>query len=103
MHPFEHALYFSCVWVPSLLGVRQHPVHVLFNKWHALLSPLPGHDGFEAPGGGSYFHYLHHAHFECNYGTPMVPLDKLFGTFEDGAKYRKRKQFDSVDDTAKQN
>ena len=24
-------------------------------------------------------HYLHHAKFNCNYGTPMVPLDRLFG------------------------
>jgi hypothetical protein len=28
-----------------------------------------GHDGFDAPGGGSYYHQLHHAHYECNYGA----------------------------------
>ena len=74
---------------------------MLFNKFHAQLSPLPGHDGFDSPGGGSYFHYLHHAHFECNFGTPMVPFDKLFGTFEDGSKYRKEKKFDSVKEHTK--
>ena len=25
------------------------------------------------------FHYLHHARFECNYGSASVPLDALFG------------------------
>lgn len=33
---------------------------------------------------GSYFHYLHHRYFECNYGEATLPLDKLFGTFHDG-------------------
>jgi len=87
MHPIEHLIYFTCVWVPFF--VLQHPFHFMFNKWHALLAPLPGHDGFDQPGGGSYYHFLHHAHFECNYGTPLVPFDKLFGTYEDGRKYRK--------------
>lgn len=27
------------------------------------------------------------AHYDCNYGTPMVPFDKLFGTYEDGSKW----------------
>ena len=25
-----------------------------------------------------------------NYGTTMVPLDKLFGTYEDGSKWEKK-------------
>jgi hypothetical protein len=25
---------------------------------------------------------------QVNYGTPMVPLDKLFGTFEDGSRWK---------------
>ena len=33
----------------------------------------------------------HHAHFNCNYGTTMVPLDKLFGTYEDGSKWDRYK------------
>ena len=35
---------------------------------------------------GSYFHYLHHRYFECNYGEATIPLDKWFGTFRDGKK-----------------
>eukprot|EP01083_Nonionella_stella_P065435 171436_1 len=98
MHPVEHLFYYSCMLVPTVFGVKQHPIHLLFNKFHATVSPLPGHDGFDSPGGGSYFHFLHHAHFECNYGTPMVPFDELFGTYEDGRKYREMKSFDSVND-----
>ena len=40
-------------------------------------------------GGGSYFHQLHHAHFECNYGDAAFPTDWLFGTFEDGSRWAK--------------
>ena len=36
-----------------------HPLHMLFNHFNVLISPLPGHDGYKAPyGGGSHFHYL---------------------------------------------
>merc|ERR1712107_507431 len=39
-----------------------------------------------APGGGSYYHQLHHAYFECNYGDSAgIPFDYIFGTFEDGS------------------
>lgn len=37
------------------------------------------------PAGGSHFHYLHHAHYDCNYGTPMIPFDWLFGTVSQDA------------------
>lgn len=53
MHPVEHLIYFSCVFLPTLF-VPQHPIHFLFNHWHVLVSPLPGHDGFEDPGGGGH-------------------------------------------------
>ena len=29
------------------------------------------------------FHFLHHARFECNYGSGSVPLDSWFGTFRE--------------------
>lgn len=29
------------------------------------------------------FHYIHHAKFECNYGSASLPLDQWFGTFCD--------------------
>ena len=37
-----------------------------------------------------YFHYLHHRYFECNYGNPSVPWDRLFGSFFDGSKESKK-------------
>ena len=43
-----------------------------------------GHDGFQWPGSGDYFHHLHHKHFDCNYGASHVPMDQLFGTFAGG-------------------
>jgi sterol desaturase/sphingolipid hydroxylase (fatty acid hydroxylase superfamily) len=39
-------------------------------------------------GGGSYYHYVHHAYYDYNYGTPMVPLDVWFGSYNDGSKWR---------------
>jgi hypothetical protein len=62
MHPIEHVLYYGCMFVPSLF-VAQHPYHLLFHRVHLDFSPLAGHDGYDAPGGGSHYHYLHHAHF----------------------------------------
>eukprot|EP00929_Paragymnodinium_shiwhaense_P043920 TRINITY_DN22541_c0_g1_i1.p1 TRINITY_DN22541_c0_g1~~TRINITY_DN22541_c0_g1_i1.p1 ORF type:complete len:345 (-),score=41.20 TRINITY_DN22541_c0_g1_i1:753-1787(-) len=40
-----------------------------------------GHDGFQWPGSGDYFHQLHHEHFDCNYGAMHVPIDKWMGTY----------------------
>merc|ERR1712232_566565 len=57
-------------------------------KLDLIIGAQIGHDGFDAPGGGSYFHQLHHAHFECNYGDAAgIPLDWIFGTFEDGSRF----------------
>ena len=86
MHPVEHLLYFSVV-VPHMF-VYGHPIHLFFNAQHTGLTPAGGHHGFdgcEGPGptkySGSYFHYLHHRKFECNYGTAGEPLDRWFGTY----------------------
>ena len=56
------------------------PVHFYFNMFNVMLSPAPGHSGFQEPG-GSKMHYLHHAKFDCNFGSSILPLDALFGTF----------------------
>jgi len=88
MHPLEHVLYFSVVLIHWI--VPSHPVHFLFNAQHTALTPAAGHHGFEGPlfhgrlPTGSYFHYLHHRYFVCNFGEATLPLDKLFGTFYDG-------------------
>lgn len=89
MHPIEVLAYLSVSWIHWI--VPSHPFHFLFTLQHAALVPASGHDGFEGPlvhnrfPAGSYFHYLHHRYFECNYGETMLPLDKWFGTFRDGA------------------
>lgn len=73
MHPVEHLMYFSVV-IPHMFIVG-HPIHLFFNAQHTGLTPAGGHHGFEGPVNGpgpfkytgSYFHYLHHRYFECNY------------------------------------
>eukprot|EP00036_Acanthoecidae_sp_10tr_P022175 CAMPEP_0206325144 /NCGR_PEP_ID=MMETSP0106_2-20121207/20907_1 /ASSEMBLY_ACC=CAM_ASM_000206 /TAXON_ID=81532 /ORGANISM="Acanthoeca-like sp., Strain 10tr" /LENGTH=330 /DNA_ID=CAMNT_0053757573 /DNA_START=43 /DNA_END=1035 /DNA_ORIENTATION=- len=88
MHPIEHLIYFSVVAIHFV--VPSHPIHFFFNAQHTALTPAGGHSGFEGPlidgkiPAGSYFHYLHHRYFECNYGEATIPLDKWFGTFRDG-------------------
>ncbi len=88
MHPVEILLYFSVVLIHWV--IPSHPFHFLFNVQHTALTPACGHHGFEGPileekwPTGSYFHYLHHRYFECNYGEATLPFDKWFGTFRDG-------------------
>ena len=88
MHPVETILYLSVVLIHWV--VPSHPFHFLFNLQHAALGPAGGHHGFEGPilngklPTGSYFHYLHHRYFECNYGESTIPFDRWFGTFRDG-------------------
>lgn len=88
MHPIEHLFYFS-VLIPHAF-IPGHPLHLFFNAQHTALTPAGGHHGFEGPvwddqvPTGSYFHYLHHRYFECNYGEASIPLDKWFGSFRDG-------------------
>lgn len=92
MHPVEHILYFSTVVVQWLLAL--HPVNALYQIQLAAFYPAQGHSGFEklmigknvGLDGGSYFHYLHHKYFECNYGGSLIPLDNVFGTFHDGTE-----------------
>jgi sterol desaturase/sphingolipid hydroxylase (fatty acid hydroxylase superfamily) len=92
MHPVEHVLYFSGVLIHWILP--SHPIHVIFHLQHLAFAPAPGHSGFaevEITDGfhvktGDYFHYLHHKHFECNYGNDLMPIDAWVGTFHDGSK-----------------
>ena len=79
MHPVEHIFYYSCTLVCALYA--HHPLHFLYNKFHADISAVGGHDGYGDPGGNSDYHYLHHSKFEVNYGVPLVNFDALFGTF----------------------
>ena len=99
MHPVEHLLYFSVVLIHYV--VPSHPLHFLFNSQHTALTPAPGHSGFEGKvfkvlPFGSYFHYLHHRLFDCNYGESTIPMDKWFGIFEDGSKTQTEKQAEAA-------
>jgi sterol desaturase/sphingolipid hydroxylase (fatty acid hydroxylase superfamily) len=110
MHPVEGTIYFTAALIPALLG-GAHPylfilcklclsidsVRCYSRERHSVYHPaLPSHhmfffcniivqwvahDGFGPPSAGVYFHFLHHAHYNCNYGDTVVPFDWLFGSF----------------------
>ena len=92
MHPVEHLLYFSSIFVHWI--VPSHPIHALNQLIHAGLSPGPDHTGFDkvivsksgALDTHCFAHYLHHKYFEVNYSDGIIPLDKWFGTFHDGSE-----------------
>ena len=95
MHPIEHLIYLSGVnlhWI-----IPSHPIHACYHLLHAGIAPTWGHCGFDKITANKseikmeYFHYLHHRYFECNYGNPGVPWDRLFGTFFDGSKEDKKR------------
>ena len=58
-----------------------HPAVVLGCIVDCAVGAWLGHDGFQWPGSGDYFHQLHHAHFDCNYGAMHAPWDYWFGTY----------------------
>ena len=92
MHPVEHLLYFSGVLLHWI--VPSNGLHVIFHLQHLALAPAKGHAGFAKVVLGNetsiathdYMHYLHHKHFEVNYGNELVPVDQWFGTFHDGTE-----------------
>jgi len=79
MHPLESTLYYSAALIAVVFGC--HPAIVLGCIIDCGVGAWLGHDGFQWPGSGDYFHMLHHAHFDCNYGAMHVPIDKWLGTF----------------------
>ena len=101
MHPIEHLFYFSTVLIH--LVIPTHPLHFVFHIQQTALRAIQGHSGYDqlilnssskaALPCASYFHYLHHKYFECNYGELTIPLDKWFGSFHDGTKILHEKIF----------
>ena len=91
MHPLELAIYFSTVCVQWLLAL--HPLNALYQLQFAVFNAAMSHTGYEkillkddvGIESSSYFHYLHHKYFECNYGGTIAPMDQLFGTFHNGS------------------
>ena len=104
MHPIEHIIYFGTVLIH--LFIPSDPLHVV---WHLIfngLAPAAGHSGYneiainrksdKSLPHASYFHYLHHKYFECNYGELLFPFDKWFGTFHDGTEESRKKIFNKI-------
>jgi len=83
MHPVEHLYYFSNAFVPSLY-CNLSPLIFLWNFIHLTIAPGAGHSGFEDHFQADQYHYVHHAKFECNYGSPFSAfIDQYFGTFRE--------------------
>ena len=84
MHPIEHMYYYSCAFTPSIYLSGLSPLVAVFNWVHLTLAPAAGHSGFEDHFQSDQYHFLHHAKFECNYGSPMsAPIDQAIGTFRE--------------------
>jgi len=78
MHPIEATLYYTAAFVPILWG-NCHPIFALTAIVDCAVGAWLGHDGFQWPGAGDYYHLLHHKYFDCNYSN--APIDWIFGTF----------------------
>ena len=96
MHPVEHLLYLSALFV--FLLVPSHPTHMLFLAFWLTLATATSHSGYQELVCGSYrttiatfFHQLHHRYFTCNYGSVDMPLDRWFGSFNDGTSVATRR------------
>lgn len=83
MHPVEHLLYFANALLPTLV-VPVSPLLYTFMGLHRVLAPAGGHSGFEDAWNSNQYHWIHHAKFECNYGSPRSAwIDQLCGTFRE--------------------
>ena len=95
MHPLEHVGLYSDLLVYWL--VAAHPVHVIFNAMLHTVGGPTSHCGYDQVrlgrfnlALGDFFHQLHHRFFDCNYGTPETPWDRIFGSFHDGTEEANR-------------
>jgi len=59
MHPIEATLYYTAAFVPMLWG-NCHPIFALTAIVDCAVGAWLGHDGFQWPGAGDYYHLLHH-------------------------------------------
>jgi sterol desaturase/sphingolipid hydroxylase (fatty acid hydroxylase superfamily) len=93
MHPVEAFLYHAvALWH---LVIPSNPIVAMFQLHMAGFGAINGHFGFEklaltenrAMDSHAYTHYLHHKHFEVNFGGDgLIPLDTWLGTWHDGSK-----------------
>lgn len=84
MHPIEHLYYFSNAFTPSLYLSGLSPLIFTWNFIHLTIAPAAGHSGWEDHFQSDQYHYVHHAKFECNYGSPTSGcIDQYLGTFRE--------------------
>jgi sterol desaturase/sphingolipid hydroxylase (fatty acid hydroxylase superfamily) len=84
MHPIEHVYYFSNALMPTLFLGGLSPFVFLWLYVHLAISPAAGHSGWEDHFQSDQYHFLHHAKFECNYGSPFSGfIDQWCGTFRE--------------------
>ena len=81
-HPIEALLYFSSLCIACVLPI---PYWAFWcHKTALLIAPANGHHGHEVAVlpwlFGCEHHYLHHAHFNYNYGSPTPFWDWALGT-----------------------
>lgn len=94
MHPVEGFLYHAVAFWH--LVIPSNPIVAIYQLHMAGFGAINGHFGFdriELGKSGKYIpseafpHYLHHKHFDVNYGGEgLVPLDLWAGTWHDGTK-----------------
>jgi sterol desaturase/sphingolipid hydroxylase (fatty acid hydroxylase superfamily) len=91
MHPVETFLYHGVVWWH--LALPSNPLIALFQLHMAGYGAVNGHIGFDkleltddkTLDSHAYLHYLHHKHFEVNYGgdgTNASPIPEEGGADE---------------------
>jgi lathosterol oxidase len=75
-------------------------MHMLFLACWLTLATATSHSGYQELVVGSYrttiasfFDQLHHRYFSCNYGNVDMPLDRWFGSFNDGTLAETRRLF----------
>eukprot|EP01112_Ceratiomyxa_fruticulosa_P006380 TRINITY_DN1717_c0_g1_i2.p1 TRINITY_DN1717_c0_g1~~TRINITY_DN1717_c0_g1_i2.p1 ORF type:complete len:349 (+),score=56.17 TRINITY_DN1717_c0_g1_i2:129-1049(+) len=89
-HPVEVVFLGMATFAPALL-IRPH--YFVFYWWFIVrqLDAVITHSGYDLPSpfdivpyfGGTPFHDFHHKAFNCNYGSRLTWVDKLFGTYRD--------------------
>ena len=97
MHPVEHLFYLSSLLIHFI--IPSHPIHMLFHAYWLTLATSTSHSGYESLVLGrdkkvvisTFFHQLHHRYFNCNYGNVELPLDRWFGSFNDGTTAETRR------------
>ncbi len=99
MHPVEHLIYISSLLIHLI--IPSNPIHMLFHIYWLTLATATSHSGYESLVVGqsgrvtisTFFHQLHHRYFSCNYGNLELPMDRWFGSFNDGSSVETRRLF----------